>query len=199
MAWCWYLLGQNPEVERRLRTEVAEVLGDRRPTFDDLERLDYTKRVLQEAMRLYPPAWMIPHFVDQEATIGSHRIPARSPILLIPFATHRDPTFWPDPEAFDPERFTSERSAGRPLYAYYPFGGGGHHCIGSHFAMIECQLITAMMVQRLRLKLVPGHRVEPLSSMTLKPRYGVKMTLGAPERPDSPLHREAGSALRQTA
>jgi cytochrome P450 len=177
MTWFWYLLDRSPEVERRLRTEVADVLGDRRPTFDDLAHLKYTKRVLQEAMRLYPPAWMIPHFVDKEAIVGGYRIPARSPLLLSPFVSHRDPTFWPDPEAFDPERFTPERSAGRPRYAYYPFGGGGHQCIGNHFAMMECQLITAMMVQRLRPRLVPGHRVVPSSSMTLKPRYGMKMTL----------------------
>jgi len=179
MTWFWYVLDQNPEVELRLRTEVADVLDDRRPTFDDLAHLKYTKRVIQEAMRLYPPAWMIPHFVDQEAIVGGHRIPARSPILLSPFVSHRDPTFWPDPEAFDPERFTPERSAGRPRYAYYPFGGGGHQCIGNYFAMMEAQLITAMMVQRLRPRLVPGHRVVPSSSMTLKPRYGMKMTLGA--------------------
>jgi cytochrome P450 len=186
MTWFWYLLDQNPEVERRLSTEVAEVLGDRRPTFEDFAHLEYTKRVIQEAMRLYPPAWMIPHFVDQEAIVGGHRIPARSPILLSPFATHRDPMFWPDPEAFDPERFTPERSAGRPRYAYYPFGGGGHQCIGNHFAMMECQLITAMMVRRLRSRLVPGHRVVPSTSMTLKPRYGIKMTLGSPRPPGAP-------------
>ena len=179
MTWLWYLLDQNPEAEQRLRTEVADVLGDRLPTFDDLAHLKYTKRVIQEAMRLYPPAWMIPHFVDQEAIVGGQRIPAHSPILLSPWVTHRDPTFWPDPEAFDPERFTTERSAGRPRYAYYPFGGGGHQCIGNHFAMMETQLITAIMVQRLRARLVPGHRVVPSASVTLKPRYGMKMTLGA--------------------
>lgn len=178
MTWLWYLLDQNPEAEQRLRAEVAQVLGDRRPTFEDLERLDYTKRAIQEAMRLYPPAWMIPHFVAQETIVGGHRIPAGSPVLLVPFSTHRDPALWPDPEAFDPDRFTPERSAGRPLYAFYPFGGGGHHCIGNHFAMIECQLITAMLVQRLRPRLVQGRRVAPSSSMTLKPRYGMEMTLG---------------------
>jgi len=178
MTWLWYLLDQSPEVEVRLRTEVAGALGDRRPTFDDLAHLKYTKRVIQEALRLYPPAWMIPHYVENEAIIGGHRIPARSPILLSPFASHRDPKFWPDPEEFDPERFTPEGSAGRPRYAYYPFGGGGHQCIGNHFAMMESQLMTAMMVQRMRPTLVPGHRVVPSSSMTLKPRYGMKMTLG---------------------
>ena len=180
MTWLWYLLDQSAVVEERLRAEVSDVLGTRRPTFEDLAQLKYTKRVIQEAMRLYPPAWMIPHFVENEAVVGGYRIPARSPILLSPFVTHRDPQLWPDPEAFDPDRFAPDRSAGRPRYAYYPFGGGGHQCIGNHFAMMECQLMTAMMVQRLRPSLVPGHRVVPSSSMTLKPRYGMKMTLGAP-------------------
>jgi cytochrome P450 len=123
---------------------------------------------------------MIPRFADQEATIGGYRIPAGSPLLLSPFASHRDPAFWPAPEVFDPERFTPERSAGRPRYAYYPFGGGPRQCIGNHFAMMEAQLMTAMMVQRLRPRLAPGHRVVLSSAATLKPRHGMKMVLGPP-------------------
>jgi cytochrome P450 len=188
MTWLWYLLDRHPEIEQRVRDEAAQVLDGRRPAFADLANLKYTKRVIQEAMRLYPPAWMIPHFVEAEAIVGGYRIPAHSPILLSPFATHRDPALWPDPETFDPERFTPERSAGRPRYAYYPFGGGGHQCIGNHFAMMETQLITVMMLQRLRATLVPGHRVVPSSSMTLKARYGMKMTLNATEaNGESPL------------
>ncbi len=178
LTWLWYALDQNPEVDRRLRREVAEVLGDRRPTFDDLSRLVYTKHVLQEVMRLYPPVWMYPRFAEQEAMIGGHRVPAGSPLLLCPFVSHRDPAFWPDPEAFDPERFTPERAAGRPRYAYYPLGGGPRQCIGNHFTIMEEQLITAMMVQRLRPRLAPRQRVVPSSSTTLKPRHGMKMTLG---------------------
>jgi cytochrome P450 len=179
MTWLWYALEQNPEVERRLHAEVAEVLGNRRPTFDDLSRLGYTKLVLQEALRLYPPAWMFPRTTDQEAIIGGHRIPAGSTLMLSAFASHRDPAFWPDPEAFDPERFTPERSAGRPRYAYYPFGGGPRQCIGNYFAMMQAQIVTAMMVQRLRPRLVPGHRVVPTGKGSLYPRHGMKMTLCA--------------------
>jgi cytochrome P450 len=178
MTWLWYVLEQNPEVERRLRAEVASELGDRRPTFDDLARLSYTKRVIQEVMRLYPPAWMFPRFAGEEAIVDGHRIHKGSPLLLSPFVSHRDPAFWPDPEVFDPERFTPERSAERPRYAYYPFGGGPRQCIGNHFGMMEAQLITAMMAQRLRPRLVPGHRVVLEGGGTLKPRHGMKMTLG---------------------
>jgi cytochrome P450/geranylgeranyl pyrophosphate synthase len=179
MTWLWYELERHPEVERRLRDEVASVLGNRTPTFDDLARLAYTKQVIQEVMRLYPPTWMVPRFAHQEAIIGGHRVPAGSPMLLSPFVSHRDPAFWPEPEAFDPDRFTSERSARRPRYAYYPFGGGPRQCIGNHFATMEAQLITAMMVRRLRPRLVPGHRVVPAAVSSLKPRHGMKMTLGA--------------------
>ena len=178
MAWLWYVLDQNPEVERRLRAEVADVLGDRKPVFDDLARLSYTKRVLQETLRLYPPGWLFFRSADQETIIDGHRIPAGATLLLCPFASHRDPASWPEPEVFDPERFTPERSAGRPRYAYYPFAGGPHQCIGNHMAMMEAQLITAMMVQRLRPRLVPGHRVEPVSRTSLQPRDGVKVILG---------------------
>jgi cytochrome P450 len=179
MTWLWYLLDQNPEVERRLRAEVAAILGDRRPTFDDLAHLGYTKRVVQEVMRLYPPVWMFPRQAAQETTIAGHRLRAGATLLLSPFASHRDPAYWPDPEAFDPDRFTAERSAGRPRYAYYPFGGGPRQCIGVHFAMMEAQLITARMIQRLRPRLVPGQRVVPGSLGVLKPRREMKMTLGA--------------------
>jgi cytochrome P450 len=180
MTWLWYVLEQEPEVERRLRAEVADVLGDRRPCFDDLARLSYTKRVVQEAMRLYPPGWMFPRFAEEEASIDGYRIRKGSTLLLSPYASHRDPTFWPDPEVFDPERFTAERSAGRPRYAYYPFGGGPRQCIGYHFGMMEAQLLTAMMVQRMRPRLVPGHRVVPTGGGgVLEPRHGMKMTLGA--------------------
>jgi cytochrome P450 len=180
LTWVWYALGRSPEVERKLRAEIAEVVGDRRPTHADLARLPYTKQVIQEVMRLYPPAWIFPRFADDEAVIGGHRVPAGSAVLLSPFVGHRDPAFWPDPEAFDPERFAPGPSAERPRYAYFPFGGGPRQCIGNFFAMMEAQLITVMMAQRLRPRLVPGHRVVVSSMSTLKPRHGMKMTLGRP-------------------
>jgi cytochrome P450 len=179
MTWLWYTLDRHPDVERRLRAEVEGVLGNRRPTFDDVARLVYTKQVIQEVMRLYPPAWMFARFADGDAVIGGHRIPSGAVLLLSPFVTHRDPGLWPDPDRFDPERFTPERSAGRPRYAYYPFGGGPRQCIGNHFAMMEAQLIAAMMVQRLRPKLVSRQPVSPSSVGTLKPRNGIRMTLDA--------------------
>jgi len=156
------------------------VLGDRQPAFDDLAQLKYTKRVIQEAMRLYPPAWMIPHFVENEALVGGHRIPARSPILLSPFVSQPRPDVLAQPAGIRSRTLHSRALRRAPALRVLPvWRRGGHQCIGNHFAMMECQLITAMMVQRLRPSLVAGHRVVPSSSMTLKPRYGMKMTLGA--------------------
>jgi len=179
MTWLWVALEGNPAVERRLRAEVAEVLGERRPTHADLARLPYTRLVVQEILRLYPAGWMFPRFTAVETTLGPSRIPARSPVMLSPFATHRDPALWPDPETFDPERFTPERSAGRPRYAYYPFGGGPRQCIGESFAWMELILIVATIAQRWDLALVPGHPVELQPLITLRAKHGMRMTAAA--------------------
>jgi cytochrome P450 len=185
MTWLWYMLDRYPEVDRRLRAEVHDVLGGRKPTYADLARLSYTRRVLQEILRLYPASWIVPRLTSKDVEIGGYFIPARSPLMLCPMVTHRDPTFWSEPEAFDPDRFEPERSEGRPRYAYYPFGGGPRQCIGNTIALMEGQLITARMVQRFRPTLVPGHRVELSSQSSLKPRHGMKMTLSpAPGRVD---------------
>jgi cytochrome P450 len=177
MTWLWLLLHDHPEIDRRLRAEVGEVLGERRPVFADVERLVYTRMVLQEAMRLYPPVWMFPRAANEDTVIGGCRVRAGSALILSPYVTHRDPAFWPDPERFDPERFSPERAAGRPRGAYFPFGGGPRICLGGAFAMMEAQLITAMMVQRFRPTLVPGHRPVPVAASSLKTRHGMHMTL----------------------
>lgn len=179
MSWTWYLLSRHPEQERRLHEELDAALGGRTPTFEDLPRLSYAKMVVEEAMRLYPPAWGIARQAREEDEIGGYRIPAGSPIAILPWVTHRHPALWERPEAFDPERFGPERSAGRPPYAYFPFGGGPRQCIGSAFALMEAQLILAGVAQRYRLRLAPGRRVEPEPLVTLRPRGGMWMTLEA--------------------
>jgi cytochrome P450 len=193
MTWLWYMLHRHPDVDRRVRVELNSVLGGRRPTFPDLSRLVYTKMVVQETMRLYPPAWMIPRFTQREVAVGDYVIPADSVVLLSPLVNHLDPLTWPDPERFDPERFDPERfdperTAKRSRYAYFPFGGGPRQCIGNVFAMMETQLITAMMAQRYRLALVQGHRVVASSSTTLKPRHGMLMTLGSADTSENCSH-----------
>jgi cytochrome P450 len=177
LDWTWYLLSQHPEVEYRLHAELDMVLGKQLPTVEHLDALPYTRMVIQEAMRLYPPAFGFTRFAIADDEMGGYAIPAKSVIFLSAYCTHRHPAFWEEPEVFDPERFTPERSATRPRFAYFPFGGGPRQCIGNAFAMMEAQLVLATVAQRYCLRLVPGHPVEPQVLLTMRPRYGLPMEL----------------------
>jgi cytochrome P450 len=175
MAWMWYLLALNSSARERMLAEVDGVLGGRRPSVADLEALPWTTACFQEAMRLYPPAWSIPRTAIADDEIDGHRIPRGSKIIIPIHAIHHDPRFWPDPERFDPERFMSRGANGRHRSAYLPFGGGRRVCIGSSFALMEATLITAMLSRRFVFDVVPGHPVEPEATLTLRPRWGVRM------------------------
>lgn len=177
LSWTWYLLGQHPDVEAKLHAELDSVLGGRLPTMDDLERLPYNRMVIEESLRLYPPAWLISRNAIAEDEICGYRIPAHAYVLLSPYTVHRHLDFWEHPDTFDPERFTPERSAARPRYAYFPFGGGPRQCIGNTFALTEAQLILATIAQRYRLALVPGHEVSTEALITLRPRNGILATI----------------------
>jgi len=177
LAWAFYLLSEQPEVEERLRNEVDLVLSGRVPTFADLPKLSYMQQVINEVLRLYPAAYLFAREAVVDDTIDGYRIPANTLIFLTPYVTHRDPKYWPDPETFDPERFSPEQIASRPRHVYYPFGEGPHVCIGNNFAWMEMQLILAMALQRFRLKLVPNHPIAFKPEATLRPRYGIKMTV----------------------
>ncbi|MGA9523426.1 MAG: cytochrome P450, partial [Myxococcaceae bacterium] len=147
------------------------------PTVADLPLLEYTMRVIHESMRLYPPAWFTSRKAIHDDVIGGVHIPAGSTVLVLPWVTHRDPRFWENPEGFDPDRFSPEVSASRPKLAYFPFSAGPRMCIGNTFATMEMQLVLAMVVQRYRLDLVPGARVEPDPQVTLRPKSGVPVHL----------------------
>ena len=177
LTWTWYLLSQHPEVERRLHAELDTVLAGQLPTVEDLDALPYTRMVIQEALRLYPPAFGLTRFAVTEDEMGGYPIAANSVLFVSAYCTHRHPGFWEEPEVFDPERFTPERSAARPRFAYFPFGGGPRQCIGNAFALMEAQLVLAAVAQRYSLRLVPGHPVVPQVLPTLRPRYGLPMTL----------------------
>jgi cytochrome P450 len=177
LIWTWYLLSEHPEVEQRLHEEVDRVLGGQHPTVERLGDLPYTRNVIQEAMRLYPPAFFIIRHAIADDEIGGYPVPANSLIFLMAHMVHRHPAFWEEPEHFDPDRFTPERSANRPRYAYIPFGGGPRLCIGNSLAMMEAQLVLATVAQRYCLRLVPGHPVEPHVLVTPHPRHGLPMTL----------------------
>jgi len=175
LAWMWYLLAQNPEARERMLDEVDRVLGARTPSVEDLPDLVWTTACFQEAMRLYPPAWSIPRTAIAEDSIGGHRIPRGATVIIPVYSLHHDERFWPDPERFDPTRFLPENAKGRHRSAYLPFGGGKRVCIGTSFALMETALITAMMSQRFTFDLVPDHPVEREATLTLRPRYGIKM------------------------
>lgn len=177
LTWTFVLLAQHPEVEERLHAELTQVLGERTPQVDDLPRLPYLRNVLEESMRLYPPAWGLARQSIEEDEVGGFPIAPGSSIVLAPYTMHRHPAFWEEPERFDPERFSDSRSAQRPKFAYFPFGGGPRQCIGNIFALTEAQLILAQVIQHFQLRLVPGHpiAVEPL--ITLRPKYPIHMTL----------------------
>jgi cytochrome P450 len=133
--------------------------------------------VLDESMRLYPPAWVTERMALADDEIGGYHIPAGTTVIICPYTTHRHPQFWPDPETFDPERFQAGCSAGRPRYAYFPFGGGPRQCIGNSFALLEAQIILATIIQRCRLELASGWVVEPEPLVTLRPRGGLWMVV----------------------
>jgi cytochrome P450 len=177
LAWTWSLLAQHPHVQARLHEEVASVLDGRAPTATNLPKLPYTKMVIEEALRLYPPTWITARTPLQDDDIGGYAIPAGAVVLLSPYVMHRHPRFWEAPTVFDPERFTPARSVDRPRYAYFPFGGGPRRCLGEHFALQEAQLIVAMVAQTYRLQLVPGHPVIPQPMLALRPRHGVRVML----------------------
>ncbi|EYF08698.1 cytochrome P450 [Chondromyces apiculatus] len=177
MTWLWHLLEEHPEVDLRMRAEIDEVLGTRTPRFEDLARLTCTRAVIQETMRLYPPGWILPRFSVKDDVVGGCRIPARSAIVASPYLLHRNPTVWDRPKAFEPERFTPERSEGRHRHAFIPFGAGPRVCIGNHLAIAEAQLITALLARRFRPRRVPGHPVEAAAGATLAPRHGLRVRL----------------------
>ena len=175
LAWACLLLAQHPEVGDSVRCEVAKVLGGRAPELADLPRLELTRRVIDETLRLYPPVAVISRETYAADEIDGYAIPAKSGVMLSPYVTHRHPAFWDDPERFDPERFTPEQVAARPRFAYFPFSGGPRLCIGNEFALMEAQILLAMIMQRYRVEVAPGHTVQHEIRVTLRPRQPMLM------------------------
>ncbi|MEZ4591452.1 MAG: cytochrome P450 [Chloroflexota bacterium] len=177
LAWTFYLLSEHPNVLAELEAEVDGVLNGRLPTIDDVPSLVYTTMVLEESMRLYPPAYAIARWGHDEDEVGGYYLPKDAVVTLSPYVTHRHPDFWDQPDRFDPQRFTAERKAERPRFAYLPFGGGPRQCIGNSFAMTEAILLLASIVQRYRLTLLPGTQVELEPLITLRPKGKLMMML----------------------
>src|SRR3954464_8697109 len=179
LMWTWYLLSENSESARRLHDEVDRVLQGRLPTVEDLPKLPCIERVVTEAMRLYPPAWLIGRRAIAEYAFGPYVVPARAILIMSPFIVQRDERFYPNPERFDPDRWTPEFKASLPPFAYFPFGGGPRRCIGESFAWMELILIVGAVANRWVLRLVPVHPVVPQPLITLRAKHGMRMTLAA--------------------
>jgi cytochrome P450 len=177
LTWTWYLLTQHPAVYAQLRTEVDRVLGGRTPTSTDLPALPYTLQVFKEALRLYPPSWVILRQAQQSVGVGNYELPRGMRVAVSPYTLHRRPDDFPHPEEFDPDRFTLQAETHRPRYAYLPFGAGPRVCIGNHFALMEAHLILSALIQRVTFELVPRQQIEPEPLITLRPKGGIKVVV----------------------
>ena len=177
LSWLWYLVSQNPEVESRLHDEVDSVLEGRLPEPEDVERLVYTRQVFAEALRLYPALWSFGRRTIQPIPVGDYVIPVGTYVMFCPYVTHRNPKYFPDPERFDPDRWTDAFRVSLPRFAYFPFGGGPRICIGEGFAWAEAMIVLATLAGRWSARLVSGHPVELQPLITLRPRHGLRMTL----------------------
>jgi cytochrome P450 len=177
LAWTWLLLGQNPEAESRLHAELDSVLGGRLPSLDDMQRLEYTRMVLSESMRLYPPAWAMGREVLRDVAIGPYRLRKGTMVFFSQYIVQRDPRWFPEPESFRPERFDPAARAVRPRFAYFPFGGGSRQCIGESFAWMEAMLVLATLSQRWRVQLAEGQKIELQPKITLRPKNGIQVRM----------------------
>ena len=169
LSWTWYLLSQYPEVEERFHQEI-DAIGDRLPQSEDLPNLSYTRMILAESMRLYPPAWAVGRRALNDFEANGYLIPARSMVLMSQYIVHRDPRFYPDPERFDPERWRPEIAAARPKFSYFPFGGGTRICLGEQFAWMEGILALATIGRHWRMRYLDDSPPEIEPMITLRPK-----------------------------
>lgn len=188
LSWTWFLLAQHPEAEAKLHAELDSVLEGRQPTLADLPNLSYSLQIIKEAMRLYPPAWILNGRITlEDAQVGGYTIPKGSTVFVSPYVMHHLPQYFAEPEAFKPERFTPEFEKSLPKFAYMPFGGGARVCIGNAFAMMEAQLLLATIAQKYRLTVAQSEPVPYKAQITLIPENGIRMRVMERETAVSPI------------
>ena len=173
LSWAFVLLAQNPEAEAKLASELDRVLGGRPVALEDLPSLEYTDAVVSETMRLYPPAWAVGREAQKDCTIGGYEIPKGTQVWVSQYVVQRDARFFEEPTRFSPERWIGGLAKRLPKFAYFPFGGGPRICIGNAFASMEVKLLLATIAQRRRFRLLPGHKIESVAAVTLRPKHGV--------------------------
>jgi cytochrome P450 len=179
LSWTWWLLAQNPAVEKRFHEELDGVLGGRAPTVEDLPKLPYLGHVLTESLRLYPTAWGMARLAAEEHEIAGYPVHPGYGVAFAQWVVHRDPRWFDAPLEFRPERWENGLAKQLPRFAYFPFGGGPRQCIGNTFALMEASVVLATIGQKFRLRLVPGHKVTPLASITMRPKSGIRVRLEA--------------------
>ncbi|GAB2754860.1 cytochrome P450 [Amycolatopsis magusensis] len=177
LSWSLHLLDRHPEVAERLRAEAIEVLGDRLPQHEDIRKLVYTNQVISEAMRLYPPVWILPRLALEDDEIAGYHVPAGADVVVCPYTMHRHPAFWDRPDEFDPDRFAPDATAGRPRYAYIPFGAGPRFCVGNSLGLMEAVFVLAMIARELTLTGVAGHQAIAEPMLSLRAKGGLPMTV----------------------
>jgi cytochrome P450 len=179
LTWTWYLLSQHPAVVAQLRDEARRVLHGRSPRYEDIDQLPFTRRVLNEGLRMFPPAWTLGRRALGEDEIGGYYVAPGTVVAICIYAVHRHPQFWEEPDRFDPDRFLPERAAQRHKFAYIPFGAGPRQCIGNNLGLMEATLIIANVAQHFELRLAPGAEVVPQAVFVLRPKRDLMMTLAS--------------------
>jgi len=179
LSWAWYLLSKNPSAETRLYEELRVVLAGRPPSIADLGQLPYLRGVVNEVLRLYPPAYVLARTSIAPCTIGGYELPIGSTIVFSQWVTHRDARFFNDPNAFIPERWLDGLEDRLPAGAYFPFGDGPRRCIGQNFALMEVVLVLATIAQKFQFRLASGQKIVPDPLVTLRPRNGIRMRIDA--------------------
>lgn len=177
LCWIFYLLSSAPEVQARLEAEVDAQIGDRAPGDGELSKMTYAEQVIDESWRLYPPAWAFTRSAAEADVIDGHEIPKNATVVLSPYVNHRHPRFWPDPERFDPDRFAPGRVI--PSFAYFPFGGGPHMCVGKHLSLLEVKVALTMIARRFRVSMVQDQAIRPEPGIALRPAPSMMVTVEA--------------------
>ncbi len=177
LTWTWYLLSEHPDIEQRLHRELDSVLAGRLPTAEDFPRLQYTEMVITEAIRLYPPAWILGRRALKDYKLGPYIVPAGAIVIMSPYVMHHDPRYFPDPFRFDPDRWTPEARASRPQFSYFPFGGGPRRCIGEGFALMESIMVLATLARKWSLRRMVDQPIALQPLITLRPKHGMRMVL----------------------
>jgi cytochrome P450 len=176
LSWLLYLLSSRPDCLERVRQEFDSVLGDAPLSFSDVPKFEFATQVIQEALRLYPPFWMVDRMAVADDRVGDVAIPRGSTVIVFVYGAHHAPRYWQSPESFDPERFTKANEKLHAPFTYLPFGGGPRGCIGGNYAMLQILMILSVLLRRYDFQLTPGQTIEARPMVILRPKHGIRMT-----------------------